>query len=100
MACGRAVIVSDAGGAAELIENHVNALVHSPGDFEQLAERILELATNSELRTRLGAHARTTAEQRFNRSRFATELIPIYRSVREQRSAVRSQRSEVSGPLH
>ena len=40
MACGRALVASEAGGAAELIDVGVNALAHTPGDATQLAERI------------------------------------------------------------
>ncbi len=81
MACGRAVIASQAGGAAEIIEAEVNALPHTPGDAAGLAKRITELVTNRELRTRLGAAGRATAELHFNRTRLAKELIPIYRTV-------------------
>jgi glycosyltransferase involved in cell wall biosynthesis len=81
MACGRAVIVSEAGGAAELFETEINALGHSPGDVAQLAEHITLLATDQSLRSRLGAAGRATAERRFNRSRLATELKPIYRAA-------------------
>lgn len=91
MACGRAVIASEAGGATELIETilqpnspaatEINALVHPPGDAEQLAERITQLATDSSLRARLGAAGRVTVERRFNRARLAAELVPIYRAV-------------------
>jgi glycosyltransferase involved in cell wall biosynthesis len=96
MACGRAVIASDAGGAAELFDSNVNALSHPPGDVIALAQRIEELATQPELRARLGAAGRATAEQRFDRSRLASELVPIYSEIREQRSEVRGQRSDVS----
>ena len=82
MATGRAVIASEAGGAAELIETEINALGHTPGDAAQLAERITRLATDRSLRARLGAAGRATAERRFNRSRLAEELIPLYHAVR------------------
>jgi glycosyltransferase involved in cell wall biosynthesis len=91
MACGRAVIASDAGGAAELFETNVTALGHSPGDAAQLAERIMQLATDPNLRANLGAAGRATVEQRFNRPRLATELIPIYKRVGKQSSEIRSQ---------
>ncbi len=81
MACGRAVIVSEAGGALELIERGTNALGHTPGDAAQLAERITQLAGDPQLRAQLGAAGRATAEQRFNRTRLATELVPIYEYV-------------------
>jgi glycosyltransferase involved in cell wall biosynthesis len=78
MACGRAVIVSEAGGATELFEHEVNALGHTPGDAVELAERIKTLAGDPRLRSRLGAAARTAVEQRFDRRRLAADLIPIY----------------------
>ena len=81
MACGRAVIVSRAGGASELIEANVNALSHTPGDAADLARRITRLALDQSLRARLGAAGRATAERRFDRARLASELIPIYRAV-------------------
>ena len=44
MACGRAVICSAAGGAAELITEGHDALGHAPGDEVGLAARMTELA--------------------------------------------------------
>ena len=81
MACGRAVVVSQAGGAAELITAGVDALAHVPGNVEELAERMATLATDAALRTRLSAAARNTAERRFDLARLARELVPVYRSV-------------------
>jgi glycosyltransferase involved in cell wall biosynthesis len=81
MACGRAVIISQAGGAAELFEADIDALGHPPGDAARLAERIALLATDRSLRARLGEAARATAERRFNRTRLASELIPLYHRV-------------------
>jgi glycosyltransferase involved in cell wall biosynthesis len=84
MACGRAVICSAAGGAAELIVDGQDALAHPPGDDAALAERILQLARDPELRARLGHAARATAERRFERSRLSEELIPLYRRLSGQ----------------
>jgi glycosyltransferase involved in cell wall biosynthesis len=97
MACGRAVIASEGGGARELITVETNALGHAPGDANALAKCITRLATDSDLRRRLGEAGRSTAEQRFDRARLATELIPEYQrsEVRDQKSEVRDQRSEV-----
>ena len=82
MACGKAVITSHAGGATELVEEKINALTHQPGDAKALAHAIVALTTDAPLRARLGAAGRLTAEQRFDRTRLATELIPIYQEVR------------------
>ena len=44
MACGKPVIASRAGGAAEIVEASGGALFHSPGDAADLANRIAQLA--------------------------------------------------------
>ena len=81
MACGRPVVVSNAGGAAEIITAGADALVHVPGDAGDLAAQIAALAANPELRAQIGRAARRTAERSFDRARLAAELIPIYRSI-------------------
>jgi glycosyltransferase involved in cell wall biosynthesis len=81
MACGKPVVVAQAGGAAEIVSLDVNALAHSPGSAEQLAAQILALATSPDLRARLGRAGRSTAESRFDRRRMVAELIPIYREL-------------------
>lgn len=82
MACGRAVVVSDAGGAAEIADVGVNALGHAPGDDQMLAARITTLARDAALRHRLGAAAHIAAHQRFSRARLGRELSHIYRGLR------------------
>jgi glycosyltransferase involved in cell wall biosynthesis len=81
MACGRAVISSAAGGAAELITEGQDALAHSPGDYVGLAARMMELIKDPELRARLGRAGVITAQRRFDPSRLPGELIPLYRRV-------------------
>jgi glycosyltransferase involved in cell wall biosynthesis len=78
MACGCAVIVANAGGAAEIVTPGVDALVHVPGDAADLSRQIATLAGDPELRARIGRAARATAERSFDRTRLATELIPVY----------------------
>ena len=81
MACGRAVIVSGAGGAAEFTVDGVNALEHAPGDAVGLARLMVRLAQDRELRERLSAAGRRTAEADFDRSRLGRQLVPIYESA-------------------
>ena len=78
MACGRALVASEAGGAAEIINAGTDALGHKPGDARGLAERLMQLAADKDLRERLGHNGRLTAERRFDRARLAKELIPVY----------------------
>jgi glycosyltransferase involved in cell wall biosynthesis len=81
MACGRAVVVSRAGGAAELFTDDRDALGVPPGDAAELAAALRRLAAEERLRQRLGASARATAVTRFGQERFAGEVMGFYGSL-------------------
>ena len=81
MACGRALIASEAGGAAEIMTVGKNALGHKPGDVEGLSDCIARLVTDGQLRKQLGEAGRATAKAHFDRARLATELVPIYQTA-------------------
>jgi glycosyltransferase involved in cell wall biosynthesis len=78
LACGRAVIVSAAGGAAELVEHGVDALTYAPDDAPALAKAIATLAADADLRFRLGSAARDRAVRRFDPDVFARGFLQIY----------------------
>jgi glycosyltransferase involved in cell wall biosynthesis len=81
LACGRAVITSGAGGAAEVVHAGHDALVHAPGDHAALAECIVRLAQDQELRQTLGVRARASAFARFDSSRLARDLVAVYEAT-------------------
>jgi len=78
MACGRATIVAAAGGAAEIVEDQVNALAVKMGDIEELAAAIQALAADEEQRERLGAEGRRTVVERFASSRLGAQFAELY----------------------
>ena len=80
MACGRATVVSAAGGAAELFREGEDALGTPPGDVDRLAAAMLALATDAGLRAHLGIAARSTAVARFRRDRLGPQLLAAYRA--------------------
>ena len=88
MACGRAVIASAGGGAAELVRNGIDALTHVPGDAASLASAIERLVADAPLRARLGDEARMTAERRFATESFAGAFARLYEQVHEDTRAV------------
>ena len=81
MACGRALVASQAGGAQELFADGENALGHPVGDATALAACIRRLAGDEALRRRLGAAGRAHAEKSFEGRRLAGELVAVYGGV-------------------
>jgi glycosyltransferase involved in cell wall biosynthesis len=84
MACGRAVVVSRAGGATELVDEDVDALATPPGDARALSRALDRLAADAALRARLGAAARRTAARRFDPDVFAGAFVDVYSRVTRQ----------------
>jgi glycosyltransferase involved in cell wall biosynthesis len=78
MACGRPVIISKAGGAAEIFEDGIDALGFAPGDEAALAGRIRMLVEDAGLRSNLAERARRTAVERFSDARIGGELARVY----------------------
>jgi len=81
MGCGRAIVVSDAGGAAEVVDIGVEALGHPPGDAAALAACMTTLVGDPGLRAALGKSARAAAEHRFDRAQLAQHLAPLYEEL-------------------
>lgn len=84
MASGKPVVVSDAGGASEIM-NSVNgspfAIRHAPGDVGGLARAIATLCGDESLRKTLGKEGRREAESRFDRRRYAREFAATYEGL-------------------
>jgi glycosyltransferase involved in cell wall biosynthesis len=81
MACGRAVIAMEAGGAGELFVSGQDALGAPTNDPGALARAIGALVGNDDLRVRLGAEGRRSAVKRFARDRIGPELLAVYRRL-------------------
>ncbi|MEW6113976.1 MAG: glycosyltransferase [Thermodesulfobacteriota bacterium] len=58
MASGLPVVASRVGGIPEMVKDGETALLHEPGNVEDLRRCLSELATNGELRRKIGAAGR------------------------------------------
>ena len=81
MACEKAVIVANAGGAAELFTHDRDAIGVIPRDSDALAAAILDLIESPEKRLALGKAARQTVIERFDRDRLGVKLVNVYSKV-------------------
>ncbi len=81
MACGRPVVVSDAGGASSLFIEGETGIGHIPGDVDSLRAAIVKLTDDAQLRKRMGSEARSAAKQRFSTDRFGEKLLTIFESI-------------------
>lgn len=77
MASGVAVIASDIGGVRLAVEDHVSGRIFTPGDEHGLANQIMELLQQPDLRETLAAQARTKVEKQLNWQYIVGELLAM-----------------------
>ena len=78
MACETPCIGSNVGGIPDIIRDGENGFLVNPANPEQLAEKIIFLLNNEELRERMGKRGRTFVEENYSWYAKAGELIEIY----------------------
>ena len=79
---GMAVVASRIGGLPELVEDGATGRLFEPGDSEQLASVLLEMATRPDLLAAMKQRAKTRARD-FSLEKHVEEYVTIYRSLVE-----------------
>jgi glycosyltransferase involved in cell wall biosynthesis len=81
-ASGLAIVATNVGGTREIFSSETDAVrLVPPDDAALLAEAMLELLGNDELRCRLGSAARRCTEERFDIRKTVGELIRHYQAT-------------------
>lgn len=79
MAAGCAVIASNVGGIIDLIENNKTGILVQPERSGQIAQVVLQLLNNPELRQMLGNQARATALEKYSRDPVIDQIENLYK---------------------
>jgi glycosyltransferase involved in cell wall biosynthesis len=81
MAAAKAIVASNVGQIAEVLEDGYSGLLVEPGNVEALSQALIRLLKNTELRLSLGKNARKEALEKHSWQSHAERLEEIYRSV-------------------
>lgn len=81
MACGRAVVATDAGETPYLVDDGRTGYVVRRGDDAPLVERMLLLIQDTDLCRKMGMAGREKAEREFGLDRLAHETLAAYRAT-------------------
>ncbi len=75
------MVVTDVGGNKEAVRNNNNGFVVPSGDFNSLAERLLDLLDNPDLRKSMGASSRQIVEEEFDIEICVDKYNKLYRTI-------------------
>jgi glycosyltransferase involved in cell wall biosynthesis len=81
MSCGLPVVATDVGGSSDVISTGVNGLLVPPRSPKEMAEAILQLLDDNELRAQIGNNARKTIEQFYTWDKLADNMIKCYKNI-------------------
>ena len=85
MALKKAIVASDIGWAAEIIEDSVEGFLVHPKNHNLFADRILELLDNQKLRNQFGIEARKKVVQKFSIEVVAKQSADFYQKVNKKK---------------
>jgi glycosyltransferase involved in cell wall biosynthesis len=77
MASGLPVIATSIAGNRELVQHGKNGLLVRPDDPEQLADALLELINESELRQHMGFSGRALVERGYSWRQIAQQYLEV-----------------------
>lgn len=80
-ACGRAIITTDVPGCRHVIIPGKTGLLVPPAQIDALAEAMLQLVGNANLRHNFGTQGRVLAEERFNVVKISAEYLSMYQKL-------------------
>ncbi|MDY0110139.1 MAG: glycosyltransferase [Candidatus Krumholzibacteria bacterium] len=86
LAAGLPIVATDVGGNREIVEHGVCGFLTRPRDAEDLADKLLRLLRDHELRSRFAAQARARAPQ-FSLARAIEGHLAVYRTLAAPSSA-------------
>ncbi|HEX8022980.1 glycosyltransferase family 4 protein [Mucilaginibacter sp.] len=81
MSYGKPVIGCNVGGVSEIITDKYNGLFAEPGDAQSLADKIIQLVNNGDLREQMGLNARKTVEDKFTGGQLADNSLAYYNKI-------------------
>ena len=82
MACHVPVIGSAVGGILDIIDDGRNGLMVSPGDVDDITQKIIKLLSNKELSQRLADEGYRTVQERFTREVVLKQIDSLYERFR------------------
>jgi glycogen synthase len=87
MAIGKAIVASDHGGMAELLDDGACGLLFTPPDVDRLAAHLVTLLRSEDLRRDLGNRARERVRRHYGRDAILNGFEAFYRSAVADRAA-------------
>ncbi|HSG99027.1 MAG TPA: glycosyltransferase family 4 protein, partial [candidate division Zixibacteria bacterium] len=89
MAAGKAIVAARIGQIADILEQDITGLLYTPGQIAELGAALQRVASDAELRHRLGSSARSMARQRHTWAQRVNAVTDIFANLGGARTVQR-----------
>jgi len=86
MACGKAVVATNAGGIPEIVREEVTGYTVAIGDDEAMTERIVSLINDPDRLRSMGENAGRIAKERYGLERMVYDYLELYQELIDERN--------------
>jgi glycosyltransferase involved in cell wall biosynthesis len=84
MACGKPIVATTAGGIPEVVVDGETGFLVPPRDHRAMAEALVKLLKDPELRKKMGHAGLARARRKFSADRMVQETLKVYKRVARQ----------------
>ena len=81
MVLGKAVVATRVGGIVDVVDDGETGLLVEPKNHKELAQAIIKLLSDSNLRRKMGGSARKRIDERFNAQTMVNDIQNLYHSL-------------------
>jgi len=81
LAGGRPVVATEVGGVPDVVRDGVDGFLVEPGDVDAMADRLVRLAADADLRRRMGEAGSASVRERYSVERLLDDVDRLYRSL-------------------
>jgi colanic acid/amylovoran biosynthesis glycosyltransferase len=81
LASGTPCVASRTGGIVDIVEDGVNGYLVTPGDSQELAEKVMLLLQDDDMRVQMACLGRDKIEKQFSLPAVADKVLTVYRSL-------------------
>lgn len=79
--CGRPIVTTDMPGCREIVQDGENGILVSPDDGRAVADAVIRLLEDAELRAKMGDQGRALVQKEFSVERVVERTVEVYRDV-------------------
>jgi glycosyltransferase involved in cell wall biosynthesis len=83
--CGRPIVTTDMPGCREIVQDGENGILVTPGHAQAVADAVMQLLEDEELRAKMGDRGRALVQKEFSVERVVEKTVEVYHDILQKK---------------